>query len=165
MKIESQQDVDAVNGKFNHFHDGFIKRIHVTSDNEFLTDMPWETPRKFACNEEELQAASLGLPDTTTVELDIHHYNYDWPNQPLRRSIIIRATSAQLSDGLLSFIGDDIFDIILVKDRDIISCEITHHAENAGRVRTMENGNKTVLFSAPQMGIEETEWAEQIAGP
>ena len=27
MKIQNQQDVDAVNGRFNGFHDGFMKRI------------------------------------------------------------------------------------------------------------------------------------------
>jgi len=164
MKIGNQQDVDAVNGKFNHFHDGFIKQIRVVSDNEFETGMPWETQRKFATNEDELRATGLCLPNTTNVELDIHHYNYNWPNQPRRRSIILRAETARISDQLLSFIGSDIFDLTLAKDASGISCMLTHHRENAGPVRSVENGITTVLFSAENMELEETEWAEQSVG-
>jgi hypothetical protein len=160
MKIETQQDVDAVNGKYNHFHDGFIKRIVVTSDNEFLTDMPWETQRQFASNEEDLRAAVLCHLNTTNVELDIHHYNYDWPNQPRRRAIIIRASSAKIFDQLLSFIGRDIFALSFAKDSACVSCVLTHHAADAGPVRSMENGITTVLFSAVKMELEETEWSE-----
>ena len=161
MKIETQQDVDAVNRKFNHFHDGFIKQIRVVSGNEFETDMPWEAQRKFASNEEELRAAGLCLLNTTNMELDIHHYNYDWPNQPRRRAIVFRAGAARMSDQLLSFIGSDIFDLTLVKDTSGISCVLTHHRKDAGPVRSMENGITTVLCLAEQMEIEETEWAEQ----
>jgi len=37
---------------------------------------------------------------------------------------------------------------------------LTHHAEGAGSVRTMENGTTTVLFSACAVEIDETEWTE-----
>lgn len=161
MMIETQQDVDAVNGKFNHFHDGFIKQVRVTSENEFLTDMPWENQRQFASNEEELRAAGLSLLNTTTVELHIHHYNYDWPNQSRKRLIIVRADSAQLSKHLLSFTGGDIFDLAFTKNSDGVSCILTYHENDAGPTRNMENGITTVLFSAEKMEIEETEWAEQ----
>lgn len=163
MKIETQQDIDAVNGKFNHFHDGFIKQIRVTSDTEFLTDMPWETQRKFASNEEELHAVGLCLLNTTNVELVIHHYNYDWPNQPRQRSIIVRASAARISDQLLSFIGGDIFDLTFAKSSDDISCMLTYHQVDADHVRSMENGTTATLFSAEQIQIEETKWTEQIA--
>ena len=165
MKIEDQQDADAVNVKFNHFHDGFIKQIRVVSDNEFETDMPWEIQRKFATNEEELHATGLSLPNTTKVELDIHHYNYDWPNQPRKRSIILRADAALISDQLLSFIGSDIFDMTIAKDAGGISCVLTHHKENFGPIRSVENGSTTILFSAKNMEIEETEWAEHHPAP
>jgi hypothetical protein len=161
MKIETKEHAEAVNGRFNHFHDGFIKQIRVTSDNEFLTDMPWEEQRQFATKQEELQAAGLCLFNTNTVELAIHHYNYDWPNQPRTRSIIIRAKEARMADDLLSFIGADIFDLTFSKDDAGISCVLTHHADDAGPVRRMENGITTVLFSADVMELEETEWAEQ----
>ncbi len=164
MKIENQQGADAVNGKFNNFHDGFIKQIRVVSDNEFETDMPWETQRKFATNEEELHATGLCLPNTTRVELDIHHYNYDWPNQPRKRSITLKSDAARMSDQLLSFIGSDIFDITLTKDTNGISCVLTHHRDDAGPARSVENGITTVLFSSESMELEETEWAEQSTG-
>ncbi|MCG3198976.1 MAG: hypothetical protein GHCLOJNM_03483 [bacterium] len=161
MKIETKEHADAVNGKFNHFHDGFIKQIRVTSDNEFLTDMPWEEQRQFPTNEEELQAAGLCLLNTNSVELVIHHYNYDWPNQPRRRSIVIRAKEARMTDGLLKFIGADIFELAFSKDDGGIACVLTHHADDAGPVRSMDNGTTTVLFSADVVELEETEWAER----
>ncbi len=163
QKMETQQHVDAVNGKFNHFHDGFIKQIRVTSDNEFLTDMPWEEQRQFATKQEEFEAAGLCLFNTSAVELDIHHYNYDWPHQPLRRSIMIRAKEARMADNLLSFIGTVIFDLAFSKDDGGISCVLTHHTDDAGPVRSMENGITTVLFTSQAIELEETECAEQDA--
>ncbi len=162
MKIQTQQDVDAVNARFNGFHDGFVKRIQVTTDNEFMTDMPWEAQRQFQSNEEELLAAGrcAPYPGTTAIEIDIHHYNYDWPNQPLKRSIILRAQASRLWDRLVSLIGRDIFDLSFTKDGDNISCVLTHHAEDAGPILTMENGTTTVLFSACAVEIDETEWTE-----
>ena len=130
MKIQTQQDVDAVNARFNGFHDGFVKRIQVTTDNEFMTDMPWEAQRQFQSNEEELLAAGrcAPYPGTTAIEIDVHHYNYDWPNQPLKRSIILRAQASRVWDRLVSLIGRDIFDLSFTKDGDNISCVLTHHA-------------------------------------
>jgi hypothetical protein len=160
MKIETQQDINAANGKFNYFHDGFIKKISVISDNEFLTDMPWEEQRQFASGEEELQAAGLCLMNETGVELEIHHHNYDWPNQPRKRAIIIRTSAAKMSDDLLCFIGREIFDLRFAKAADGVSCTLTHHAVDAGPIRSMENGITTVLFSSDTMNLEETEWAE-----
>jgi hypothetical protein len=166
MRISSQQDVDVVNGKFNHFHDGFIKQIRVTSDNEFLTDMPWEEQRQFASNQEELHAAGLCFMNTTTVDIEIHHYNYDWPNQPRTRAIMVRACSARVSDRLLSFLGSDIFDLTFLSESAGISCVLTYHEDTAGplQTRSMENGLTVVLFSAPEMEITESTWAEQHAG-
>ena len=160
MKIETQQETDAANEKFNYFHDGFIKRISVISANEFLTDMPWEEQRQFASMEEELQAAGLCLSNETGVELEIHHHNYDWPNQPRKRAIILRTSAARMADDLLSFIGREIFDLRLAKTSDGVSCVLTHHAADAGPIRNMENGITTVLFSSETMNLEETEWAE-----
>lgn len=160
MKIETQQEIDAVNAKFNYFHDGFIKRISVISANEFLTDMPWEEQRQFASKEDELQAAGLCLLNDTGVELEIHHHNYDWPNQPRKRAIIIRTSAAKISDVLLSFIGREIFDLRFSRASDGVSCVLTHHATDAGPIRSMENGITTALFSADTMNLEETEWAE-----
>jgi hypothetical protein len=166
MKIETQQDIDVVNGKFNHFHDGFIKAIRVTSDSEFFTDMPWEEQRQFTSNEEELLAAgrSAPCPSVSVVRIEIHHYNYDWPNQPLRRSLSVRASAAHLCDRLLSFIGGDIFDLTFRNDSDGISCVLTYHEDDVGHVHTMENGTATVLFSSDLIEIEESEWAEQNDG-
>ena len=165
MKILSQQDIDAVNGKFNHFHDGFIKQIRVISDNEFHTHMPWEEQRHFESNEEELLASGLCCPYTITVELEIHHYNYDWPSQPRRRAIIVRASSARVSDQLMTFIGQEIFHLAFIKDTTGITCGLTYHTHDCvGPVCSMENGITTNLFAAEEIDIEVTTWAEPTGG-
>ena len=58
------------------------------------------------------------------------------------------------------FIGREIFDLRFVKESGRVSCALTHHAADAGPIRSMENGITTVLFSAETMYLEETEWAE-----
>lgn len=164
MKIETQEDVDHANRRFNHFHDGFIKRIIVTSDSEFATHDPWEERPQFASPEEELAAAGLCLRNDTEVKLEVHHYNYDCPNQPLRRAILIRAPSATPADMLLSFVGREIFDLSFARDASGIACLLTHHTADAGPVRSMANGVTTPLFRSEKMEIEETEWAEPPSG-
>ncbi len=155
MRIASQHDADAVNERFNHFHDGFIKQIRLTSDSEFVTDMPWEKQRQFSSIEEELLETGLLNADTKTLELVIRHYNYDSPHQPPKRAIRIRASSARFSDKLLSFLGQDIFDLTFAHDSNGISCVLTYHDASAGAGHSMENGIKVVLCSAPEMDLTE----------
>ncbi len=159
MNLQSQKDVEAVNSKFNHFHDGFIKQISVTSNNEFLTQAPWEEQKHFNTNEEELLDTGLWYIDGSTVEVEIHHYNYDWPNQPRQRSIILRASPTELADNLLSFVGMNTFSLEFTADAAGISCVLTYHKEPYPCF-SLENGARVVLFTAPEIDIVETTWAE-----
>jgi len=162
MKIQSQEDADDANERFNNFHDEFIKRVQVTSANEFLTDMPWEPKRQFNTNADELQATSLCTGEGNSIELTIAHYNYDWPDQPRTRAIVIRAsTITEMADNLLTFIGSNIFDISFSVQKSVVSCIIASPYKQAGSIRTMNNSDKVLLFSAKQVEIEETIWADR----
>ncbi len=162
MKIQSQEDADGANERFNNFHDGFIKRVQVTSASEFLIDLPWEPKRQFNTNADELQATRLCTGEGNSIELTIRHYNYDWPNQPRTRAIVIRATTIiEMADNLSTFIGSDIFDISFSVQKSVVSCIIASPYKKAGSIRTMKNTDKDLLFSAKQVEIEETIWAER----
>ena len=160
MKIISKNDIDIVNAKFNGFHDGFVKQIRVSSDNDFLTDMPWEKQRQFATIEEELRETGLCYMQSNNIEIEIHHYNYDYPNQPRKRAIILQATSAQISGELLDFLGEAIFDLTFSMDSSNISCVLTYHKDDIGPTHSMENGETMVLFSAKEIELNETTWTE-----
>ena len=160
MKIQDEKDVNAVNERFSHFHDGFIKSISIISGNEFVTEMPWENKRKFKTNEEELLQTDLLYGETITVELMICHNNYDWPNQPRNRFISIRTNDAlKIADNLSKFIGQEIFDLRFEIQRAVISCVLLYYKANSKRrIRTIKNCNKVVLFASKNIEIEETLW-------
>ena len=160
MKIQNKKDVNIVNEKFNHFHDGFVKKISVISGNEFVTEMPWEKKRKFKTNEEELMQTGLLYGDATAVELIICHNNYDRPNQPGNRVISIRTSDAlKISDNLSKFVGQEIYDLQFKIRRAVISCVLIYYKAKSGRrIRTIKNGIKIVLFSSKNIEIEETLW-------
>lgn len=160
MKLQTQADADIVNAKFNHFHDGFIKQIRVTSDAEFLTDFPWSEQRRFKTNEEELLATGLWCDGSRHVELDIHHYNYDWPNQPRRRAIVVSGRSAQISNNLIAFVGVAIFSLEFAEDGAGFSCALSFHEESGDPIGTAENAHRVALFHAPEVEIVESMWDE-----
>jgi len=162
MKIQNKQDVYSVNDRFNHFHDGFIKKISVISGDEFVTEMPWEKKRKFKTNEEELLQTSLLYGDKTTIEMAICHIYYDWPNQPRNRVISIRINDAlKIADNLLKFVGQEIFDLKFEIRRAVISCVLVYYKANSRRcVRTIKDGIKIVLFSSKNIEIKETLWTK-----
>ena len=165
-RIQTQAEADIANGKFNYFHDGFFKRLQITSEDELLADLPWASKRQFAMNEEELLATGLrGWPDKA-IELEIHHFNYDWPNQPSNRAILLRASGVtELLNDLLRFVGREIFVLRFQTNAVATSCVLTYHEQDAGPVRSMENGVTKVLFSAKAIEIEEITWAEPPAAP
>lgn len=160
MKLQTQTDADLANQKFNHFHDAFIKQVRVASDAEFLADMPGAEQRQFATNEEELFATGLYGESSRDVELEIHHYNYDWPKQPRQRAIMVRGRSARIADELLAVVGVGIFSLEFAADGAGVSCSLSFHEESADPVRTAENARRVVLFHAPEAEIIESMWEE-----
>ncbi|MEL7500824.1 MAG: hypothetical protein AAFN77_24745 [Planctomycetota bacterium] len=88
-----------------------MKRLVVSTDNQFRADIPWEEKRKFDSNEDELQNTGLCIfDDHLRLDLEIHHYNYDWPKQPRRRAILIRAAPTSFLEGITMFVGSEIFE-------------------------------------------------------
>ncbi len=166
MTIDAHSNLSAVNERFNRFHDGLMKRLVVSTDNQFLADMPWEEKRKFNSNEEELQNTSLCIfDDHLRLDLEIHHYNYDWPNQPRRRAILIRAAPTWFLKRLAMFVGSEIFDLSFDNTDDQLACSLVYHTQDVGPVRSRENGKAVTLFVAERVHIRETEWTEPSDAP
>lgn len=123
MQLETQQDCEAVNKRFNGFHDGFIRELRWQSPLRFLTSMPWEQPRSFSSNEEWLLATGTTPIGEESLSLLISHYNYDWPNQPNTRVVAILLTGRiyvehQISAGLL------IDGLEFAREQETLACTI-----------------------------------------
>jgi hypothetical protein len=135
MRVTSPADAEAANGRFNYFHDGFLRRIQVTSTN--LEEMP----------------------DGDIVELQICHNNYDCPNQPRDRAVLVCGIcSGRIHENLIQFLGSDIFDLRFVAEAGRVSCLLTYHRRDQF-VRSLENGTQIVLFESDFIEIEETTYS------
>ncbi len=159
IKLVCFDDVVEANERFNYFRNGFLKAIRVVSGNEFLPDMSWDAPRPVVPMLQSPESTGLCLMNTVSVELEIHHYNYDQPRQPRRRAVLVRAVEAEVSECLLAFVGRDIFELVFDKTFRGIDCILTCHEKNVGPVRTMANGMTTILFTAHEIEMTESEWA------
>ena len=160
IKLVNYDDVVAANDRFNYFHDGFLKAIRVVSGNEFLADKSWESHRKLVSPDEEADATGLCLMNTVSVELEVHHYNYDIPRQPRRRAVFVKASEAEISDRLFSVIGRDIFELVFDKTADGLACILTCHEKGVESLRTMANGETITIFTAHEIDMVETEWID-----
>lgn len=145
MIIADPANLEGANERFNYFHDGFLRRIALTRDSEFLPISP-------AGSREELEEFWNG----TTVEFEIRHSNYDNPNQPANRLIKIRATGCiGLLENIERFLGKSIFDLRFAGHPKGVACLLTSHADEES-FRSMENGTQISLFVAESIEIEET---------
>jgi hypothetical protein len=161
MIITADNGADAANKRFGRFHDGILKRVAVTSGNHYATRLPWEPPRTFASNEEELNAAGGRILDTFDISVWVNHHNYDWPNQPYNRMIVIKASDARdILPEIISFAGIFIFDLKLEAGDGLVKCVLTYHepGKETGRrpaIQTLENGVKKNLLSAKRIRVME----------
>lgn len=161
IKLVNYDDVVAANNRFNYFRDGFLKAIRVISGNEFLPDKSWESHKKLVSSHDEADVTGLCLMNTVSVELEVHHYNYDIPRQPRRRAVFIKAVEADISDRLLSVIGRDMFELVFDKTADGFACILTSHEKGLAPLRTMANGTTITLFTAHEIDMIETEWVDE----
>ena len=161
IKLVNYDDVVAANDRFNYFRNGFLKAIRVISGNEFLPDKSWESHKKLVSSHDEAETTGLCLMNTVSVELEVHHYNYDIPRQPRRRAVFIKAAEVEISDRLLSVIGRDIFELVFDKTADGLACILTCHEKGVAPLRTMANGTTTTLFTAHEIEMIETEWMDE----
>lgn len=160
MRIETQADVDYVNAKFGHFHDGLLKQVRFVSNSMIHANLPWDEQRGFATNEEELEAAGTLISDDYSIELDIHFPYYDMPNQPMRRAILIRACDVEIHGDLTSFLGYPMSDLAFsrVSERVVLTL-INANPWIAGVSQFDENAAK-VRIDARKVFLEETMWRE-----
>ena len=144
MKIEDSTQLRSANERFNHFHDGFLRRVALTRDREFL-------PVSSVGSREKIDEFWNG----TTVEIDIRHSNYDSANQPDNRLIKIRAIACiGIFENIERFLGKDIFDLRFASHPKGIACLLTYHADDES-FRSVENGTQVSLFVAESIEIEE----------
>ena len=87
MIIKDSTSCKEANIYFEKFHDGFIKRICLSSGFQMQTEMPWEKPKEFLTQEEKLHDTSMLRVENDSILLCIAFFNYDWPNQPHNRIV------------------------------------------------------------------------------
>ena len=146
MKIQSSSDIEAANERFNHFHDGYLRRISLSRDTE-LFDADAVGGRR---NLEEL------WKNGTTVEIDICHSHYDYPNQPKNRLIKIRAKACvEILENSERFLGKNLIDLQFRKHPRGVECLFLQHAKGEF-ILSAENGTQVTFFVAESIEIEET---------
>lgn len=87
--IRKSQELKEAVEYFNFFHDGFVKSIKLMSGNKFAQNPPWEKPRQYKAAEEKLLDTGLWFSQKFGLFIEIHHYNYDWPNKPASNRILL----------------------------------------------------------------------------
>jgi hypothetical protein len=107
--IKQSDELKKVVEYFNDFHDGFIKSVRVVSGNKFNQRPPWEKCRIYKSNEERLHDTGLWFAEKTGLFIEIHHYNYDWPNKtPNNRIILYLKNVGKIDPNIIQMIGESI---------------------------------------------------------
>ena len=138
---------------FGGFHDGYIKSVKFISDARHDVDEEDLDGDK----ESVLQSAGLYLHETLSLEMEIGHFNYDWPNVPYDRMISLKFTDVEnpnaefLTNRLL---GQPVFSIVIdsfEKDDMVFEVQLSEF-----RVRANDANNpKYKLFTFKCLEIEE----------
>jgi len=124
--IKQSDELKKVVEYFNDFHDGFLKSLKIISGNKFGQNPPWERSKQYESNEERLRDTGLWFHKKTGLLIEIHHYNYDWPNKPSRNRIIL----------FLKNVGKIDPDIVRMVGESIIDCEVLNGTSELGLVFT-----------------------------
>jgi len=100
---------------FNSFHDGFLKSIRVVSGNKFNQHLPWDRPKKYESNADRLCDTGLYSSEKKGLFLEIHHYNYDWPNKaPENRIILYLKNVRNVDPRIIQMVGESIIECKVV---------------------------------------------------
>ena len=95
---------------FNFFHDGFLKSIKLMSGNKFGQGPPWEKARQYKSSEEKLLDTGLWFSEKIGLFIEIHHYNYDWPNKAPRNQIVLYLQNVRTIDpNIVQMVGMPIY--------------------------------------------------------
>lgn len=158
-RLGSHDDAEDANVRFNYFRGGVVKAIRVVSGNAFLTDAQWARQAPLLDPDVAVQQQTdRCLLNTLSVELEIHHYQYGDPRQPRCRAIFVRADEVELASDVMACVGKDVFELVFDWRTPGIVCTLTVHASGFHARRTMANGRTAILFSAPEVIIDEGDW-------
>lgn len=153
MKITTSTEAKAANEKFNHFHDGFLRRLELVRDME-----------SFEVKAPDGSTIEEDFWNGVTVVLDVNHRNYDYPNQPENRMVRIRGLACiDIVDNLQQFLANDIFDLQFKHQPKGLACLLTYHPTGAP-VRSTENGKQITLFLAETIEVTELLYQREQRG-
>ena len=151
------KDINFFNTHFAGFHDGVIVNIILLSGAKPLTHYPWEAEQELPKNTEELLHShfysSISNPQ---LRMEILDNNYDWPNQPPKRTLKLIFSNVQdISPILLSLVNVPIFDLSCIISDSDIDLQWRHHDKGLS-LRSMENGVRISLFKCSRLKIIES---------
>jgi hypothetical protein len=129
---------------FNDFHDGFLKSMKLVSGNKFMQQPPWEKPKIYESIEDKLNATFIMCYNKKAIEnmkglfLEIHHFNYDWPNKmPNNKIILYMKNVGSIDPALINLVGSSILDCEAVKEDDKLALIFTFEIfEDSQRKKT-----------------------------
>lgn len=108
--VKTSHELKEVVEHFNFFHDGFLKSIKLMSGNKFGQNPPWERPAQYESSEEELLDTGLWFSEKIGLFIEIHHYNYDWPNKPPGNQIVLYLQNVKTVDpNIVQMVGEPIY--------------------------------------------------------
>jgi hypothetical protein len=135
--INNHAELQEALDYLNDFHDGFLKSIKVISGNKFQQELPWEK-KEDSSIEEKLYETDLSLVDKIGLFLEIHHYNYDWPNKPPSNRILLYLSGIRNIDP----------QIVKMVGKPILNC----HTDNQNPELNIALTFETIDLSDPKPG-------------
>jgi len=109
--IKDADELSKVIEYLNSFHDGFLKSVKIISASKFNQHLPCERPKKYESNADRLRDTGLYTSEKRGMFIEIHHYNYDWPNKPPENKIILYLKNVRNVDPrFVRMVGESIID-------------------------------------------------------
>ena len=141
---------EAVN-YFGGFHDAYVKSV------KFITDAKYSVDEQDLGGDKEsvLRSAGLYCHDKLSLEMEIGHFNYNWPNVPYDQ--IISLKSKDVKDVCGELITSRLLcqPIYYVEINYSESNELTFEVEFCGFDTNDSNNPKYRIFSFKRLEIKE----------
>lgn len=124
--VKTSHELKEVVEHFNFFHDGFLKSIKLMSGNKFGRNPPWEKPAQYESSEEELLDTGLWFSEKTGLFIEIHHYNYNWPNKPPGNQIVVYLQNVRNVDpNIVQMVGMPIYHCETITNEAVLAMKFT----------------------------------------
>ena len=136
---------------FGGFHDGYVKSIKLITDARYDVDEEDLGGDK----ESVLQSAGLWCHEELSLEMEIGHFNYNWPNVPYDQIISLKFTDVK------GVCGDFLTDRVVGQQmlNVIINCsesdELTFEVQLSEFHTNNSNNPKYRLFTFKRLEIKE----------